>query len=218
VDYLDSGHIRLGELQSLSIALNPIEFEILDYRVGSEVGPMTQNNDFYEQFLGTYSGKEEIHVMVQNGRLAVNIPGKIILALRDPDEKGFWYTTVSPNVYVEFRQNDQGTAQELILHEIVPFPKKTEENEADGVPPYMACCLGIYELQQANAEFRVFYRNGSLFIHNPMENRDIRLQKPDDRGRWKDEFNKNEIFFEKDAGGRVVMMKIDSINRFRKEG
>jgi hypothetical protein len=105
----------------------------------------------------------------------------------------------------------------LILHEIIPFPKKSEQDAVEDIPDFMACCLGVYELQQANAEFKVFCKNGSLMIHNSLENRDIRLQDPDEQGRWKDEFNKNEIFFEKEAGGKVVMMKIDSINRFRKE-
>jgi len=99
------------------------------------------------------------------------------------------------------------------------MPRKAdlEASDLEGVPEEMMPYVGIYDFQQVNAEFRVFYTDGTLAIHNPLENRDVKLQHPDERGRWKDEFNKNEIFFEKDSNGKVKAMKIDSINRFQKK-
>lgn len=220
VDYVDSGHLRLGYFQSMSNALNLKKIEVLDYRISADtVKARAESEEKYQPYLGKYQGKHELNVIVQNGNLTVDIPGKILLALNDADEKGFWYAKISANVFFKFSKDTQGKVTELILHELIPLPRKAAADPDDlkNVPDEMAPYLGVYEFQQVNADFRVFFKDGSLAIHNPLENRDVKLQHPDARGRWRDEFNKNEIFFEKDANGKVKMMKIDSINRFRKK-
>lgn len=220
VDYLDSGHLRIGYFQSLSIALNPKKMEVLDYRVGAESAQQDATDDEkYQPYLGQYQGKIALNVIVQNGQLTVDIPGKAILALNDSDENGFWAAKASGNVFFEFKKDESGKVKELLLHELIPLPRKADLAAAEltTVSEELKPYVGIYNFPQVNAEFKVFVKEGSLAIHNPLENRDIKLQSPDARGRWKDEFNKNEIFFEKDANGKVKMMKIDSMNRFRKK-
>ncbi len=220
VDYLDSGHLRIGYFQSLSIALNPKKMEVLDYRVGAESAQQDATDDEkYQPYLGQYQGKIVLNVIVQNGQLTVDIPGKAILALNDSDENGFWAAKASGNVFFEFKKDESGKVKELLLHELIPLPRKADLAAAEltTVSEELKPYVGIYNFPQVNAEFKVFVKEGSLAIHNPLENRDIKLQSPDARGRWKDEFNKNEIFFEKDANGKVKMMKIDSMNRFRKK-
>ncbi|MEJ2636845.1 MAG: transglutaminase-like domain-containing protein [Calditrichia bacterium] len=218
-DFVDSGHLRLGHFQSLSIALNANEMEILDYRLGTDSTLAgTDIEQKYQPYLGKYRGKSPMNVIAQNGQLTVDIPGKIMLALNDPDENGRWYAKAAGNVFIKFNKDEQGNIKELILHEIIPFPRKSDAEAAElqKVPEELISYPGIYELPQANADFRVFYKNGSLTIHNPLENRDVKLQPPDAQGRWKDEFNKNEILFEKDENGAVKKMIVDSRNSFRK--
>lgn len=220
-DYVDSGHLRLGHFQSLSIALNAKEMEILDYRLmaDSTVAEIDIEKK-YQAYLGKYVGENPVNIIVQNSLLTVDIPGKTMLALNDPDENGLWYAKASKSVFIEFNRDKDGTVKEMILHQIIPFPRKADADPRDlhDVPENMAPYPGIYELSQANTDFRVLYKNGSLTIHNPLEKRDIKLRPPDARGRWKDEFDKNEIMFEKDTNGKVKKMIIDSINRFQKEG
>ena len=218
-DYVDAGHLRLGHFQSISIALNAKEMEILDYRLGADSILTETDTEKYQQYLGAYKGQNPLNVVIQNGQLTVDIPGKIILALNDPDENNRWYAKLSSSLFIEFNEDERGTVKELVLHEIIPLPRKADIDlqDSQGIPENLVSYPGIYELSQANADFRVFYKNGSLAIHNPLENRDIKLKSPDARGRWKDEFNKNEISFEKDANGKVNKMVIDSVNRFRKE-
>ena len=220
-DYIDSGHLRLGYFQSLSIALNAKEMEVLDYQlVSNSTVTETDIERKYQPYIGKYQGKNPMKVFVQNGRLTVDISGKTMLALNDPDENDLWYAKISSSVFIEFNEDENGNVKEMILHEIIPFPRKADldAESLQDIPEDMVPYIGVYELSQANADFEVFYKNGSLTIHNPLESRNIKLQPPDERGRWKDEFNKNEIMFEKDANGKVRKMIIDSINRFRKEG
>jgi transglutaminase-like putative cysteine protease len=218
-DYVDSGHLRLGHFQSLSIALNAKEMEILEYHLVSDSVEEIDIERKYQPYLGKYKGENPVNVMVQNNLLTVDIPGKTMLALNDPDENGLWHAKISKSVFIEFNRDKYGAVKEMILHQIIPFPRKADVDRSDlpNVPENMAPYPGIYELSQANADFRVFYKSGSLTIHNPLEKRDIKLRPPDARGRWKDEFNKNEIMFEKNENGKVDKMIIDSINRFQKE-
>jgi transglutaminase-like putative cysteine protease len=219
-DYVDSGHLRLGHFQSLSIALNPEEMEVLDYRLGSDsVKTSAGNNERYQPYLGKYTGRNTFIVSVQNGQLTAEIPDRTILALNDPDENNIWFAKISSNIFFEFSSDPGGDITEMILHEIVSLPRKANPDAGalEDVPEQMRPYVGIYDFPQANAELRVFCKNRSLVIHNPLEKRDIKLLPPDERGRWKDEFKKNEIFFERGADGEVSMMKIDAINRFSKE-
>ena len=220
VDYVDSGHLRLGHFQSMSIALNLKSVKVLDYRIGADsLTAGEENEEKYHPYIGTYKGKHKLNVIVQEGNLTVDIPGKIVLALNDADEKDLWYAKISAKVFFEFIKDAEGKVTEMILHELISLPRKADADADDlkNVPGEMVPYLGVYEFQQVNADFRVFFKDGSLAIHNPLENKDVKLQHPDERGRWRDEFNNNEIFFEKDANGKVKMMKIDSINRFRRE-
>ena len=66
-------------------------------------------------------------------------------------------------------------------------------------------------------EFTVSYKDETLVVHDPTENKDVKLQPPDEKGGWLDEFNKNTIYFEKDKEGNVTTLKIDAANRFSKK-
>jgi hypothetical protein len=66
------------------------------------------------------------------------------------------------------------------------------------------------------AEFTVLYKDGSLAVDDPTVKKIIKLQPPDEKGRWIDEFNKNAIFFDLDDQGNVKAMNIDSVSRFHR--
>jgi hypothetical protein len=218
IDYIDSGHLRIGLFKSSSTALNPKELVIQDYRVGVQRGADSLNlTERYQPYLGAYHGELQLKVIVQNGLLTVDIPGKVLLALNDPDENGIWYSKVAPTVFFEFSKNEEGRVTGMILHELITLPKKSSSDSLADVPKKLLPFVGVYLLPQMNADFKVYGKDGTLVIHNPLEKRDIKLQYPDARGRWKDEFNRNEIFFEQDDSGRIRAMKIDSRNRFDKE-
>jgi len=86
-----------------------------------------------------------------------------------------------------------------------------DENVPEEFRPY----LGSYFLAALQAEFAVQYKDGSLAVDDPLAKKTVKLQLPDEKGRWMDEFNKNAIFFEWDGQGNVTSMIIDSINKFQ---
>ncbi|MBM3237140.1 transglutaminase domain-containing protein [Candidatus Poribacteria bacterium] len=221
-DYVDSGHIRIGAFESLTTALNAKEMEVLDYRVGSmKVGKVEESlSEKYKAYVGNYTdtaNNNVLKVFVQDGNLTVDIPGKIVLALNDPDEAGLWYSKITNQLYFIFNKNDAGEVAEMELHQIIPLPKKSGPEKVDeSVPAEFRPYPGKYFLAALQAEFTVQYKDGSLAVDDPLAKQTIKLQLPDEKGRWVDEFNKNAIFFDLDDEGNVKSMNIDSVSRFRR--
>jgi len=222
-DYVDSGHIRIGFFQSLTIALNAKEMEVLDYKVGSmRMGEAEDGvSEKYKAYIGEYTNttnNDIFKVFVQDGNLTVDIPNKVMLALNDPNEDGLWYSKITNRLYFTFKENDSGEVEEMQIHEIVPMPKRSSPEEVDeNVPEEFRPYLGKYFLAALQAEFTVQYKDGSLAVDDPLAKKIIKLQLPDENGRWVDEFNKNTIFFESDDEGNVKAMNIDSVSKFRRK-
>jgi len=222
IDYVDSGHIRIGEYQSMVTALNPKKMEVLDFRAGSMKMGQTEApaSRIYDAYVGEYTSpatKTVLKVFVQGGGLAVDIPGKVVLALNDPDEKGLWYCKLSNQLYFTFKRKYLGFGKvvEMELHQIIPLPRKSgPEKVNNNVPEKFRPYLGKYSLAALQAEFTVLYKDGTLAIDDPLAKKIIKLQSPDEKGRWVDEFNKNSISFELDDQGNVQTMNIDSVDKF----
>ncbi|MFB0555794.1 MAG: transglutaminase family protein [Phycisphaerae bacterium] len=221
-DYADSGHIRIGVYQSLATALNPKKMEVLDFRAGSmKMGQAQEEaSQMYKAYIGEYtnpSSKTVLKVFVQGGNLAVDIPGKVVLALNDPDEEGLWYCKMSNQIYFTFKRKylGFGKVEEMQIHQIIPLPRKSGPVKVNNnVPEKFRPYLGTYSLAALRADFTVLYKDGSLAVDDPLAKKVVKFQPPDEKGGWLDEFNKNTIFFELDDQGNVESMKIDSVEKF----
>ncbi len=216
--FANSGHIRIGSYSSYSTALNPIEMEVLDYRVGS--GSETEMADAsakYDPYVGDYltpDGTRTFKVFVQHGSLTLDIPQQMALAMSDPDEEGRWICTMTNNLYLTFAMSDEGRAREMHVHEIVLMNKRSEPESSEGVPEEYVPYLGEYFFAGAQAMFTIRHDGSRLVIDNPLDNRTVGLQEPDEKGGWLDEYDKNTIYFVTDGEGKVTALKIDSKNVF----
>ncbi|UCF05612.1 MAG: transglutaminase domain-containing protein [bacterium] len=224
-DFADSGHIRVGTLQSATTALNPKEMEVLDYRLlgvetAGDDGSADEETTRYREYFGKYIAPSEtitLSVFLKDGSLTLDIPGKIMLALHEPDEEGRWYAKLSNRLFIEFERNEHDNVTALFLHELIEMPRKSDPEEIpEDVPAGLKPYLGVYSFLAAQAEFRVYCKDGELIVHNSLDGEHVRFQPPDERGRWKDEYNKNEIFFETHENGTVRAMGFDAINRFKR--
>ncbi len=224
--YVDSGHIRFGEYQSLTTSFNPHEMEILDYRLstgesaadaGAFSAALTAK---YGPYLGKYkhpAGDEDFEILIKDGGLTLDIPGQMAVPFLEPDQEGKWVCKLTPRLYLEFEHGDDGTVDAMILHEVIVMVRQSDPEEIEeGVPEDLKPYIGQYLFAQAQAEFRVLFDDGSLAIYNPLDKQTVKLQPPDEAGGWLDEYDKNTVYFEKDAGGSVMLLKVDSANRFAK--
>ena len=92
--------------------------------------------------------------------------------------------------------------------------KSSPQNPDNDVPEKFRPYLGTYSLAALQADFKVLYKNGSLAVDDPLAKKIVKLQPPNEKGMWIDEFNKNSIFFEEDDKGNITTMKIDSVDKF----
>jgi len=221
IDFVDSGHIRLGLFESFSTWANSKEFEILDYRVAgatAEAGEAAVAR--YEAYLGEYElpgMPKASEILVQDGRLVLDIPDNVALAFDDPDERGRWQCTLARHIYLTFEMNDEGTATEAHLHELYDMPKRSvPEDIDDDVPDEFRPYPGKYFFAAGNAEFTISYKRGGLRMHHPLENRTSSLSLPNEEGGWVSDNGRHTIYFERGENGRVNSLTIDGTSKFKR--
>ncbi len=217
IDFADSGHIRLGILSSAHTAWNPKTMEILDFEAGSQkFGQVSQPGDLdkYQPYLGRYQGPRGVFTMlVQNGSLAVDIPGRMIFELRDPDEESLWYFKLTRDVSISFQENSSGRVTGFALVNKARIPKKTAAEDIDGdVPEEFRPYLGQYPIPMEKTEISVMFRKGHLAIRIPGQGT-FDFEGPDDEGMWINKSGGDRVSFVKDDYGKVRSMIIHEVVR-----
>jgi hypothetical protein len=215
IDFADSGHIRLGILSSAHIAWNPKKLEILDFHAGSQrFGQVAELGDSEKNqaFLGKYQGPRAVFtVLVQNGSLGIDIPGRMIFELQDPDDQGLWFFKLTRDVNVSFQRNDSGRVNGLTLVNRARIPKKAaaEDNKED-VPEKWRTYLGQYPIPMEKTELSVLSRKGSLAIRIPGQGT-FNLEGPDSEGMWTKSQGGDRFSFVFDDDGQVRALVIHEI-------
>ncbi len=212
--FVDSGHIRVGILRSMVLAVNTKSMEVLEHRVGSgaDAGADAAAIEKYEAYVGDYlaEGNLTIPVLVQNGALCVDIRGQI-LPLKDPDEEGKWVYRMTSRLYFLFTRDEEGAVTEMIIHQIDQLQRKSDPEEIpEGVPAEIVPFLGGYYLPQAKAELTIFWDDGGLALDIPFEGVVVHFDPPDEEGWRFGEGGKISIRFEADDDGKVISLMLDS--------
>ncbi|MBT3747560.1 MAG: transglutaminase domain-containing protein [Bacteroidetes bacterium] len=210
-NFIDSGHLRLGEQTSF----NPIEMRIIEYEIREEES--TEEVDIPNKFmpyLGAYTGPvsgNTFDVSYKNGSLSVQIPNQIAMPLNPPDDKGMWHSSVSNSLYFSFEMDDSGMAKNMHLHQLIPCPKRSSPESTDEtVPLKFRPYLGKYYFAAIANELTVLYQDSILVVKDPTVSQLIRLQPPDKNGKWMDEFNQNGLVFVFDEVGEVTRFNVVS--------
>lgn len=219
IDYCDSGHIQLGILNSSHIAYNPQEFEIQDFTAGSQSYADVADTivpSQYKNYVGKYQGPKKVFtVLVQNQKLAVDIPDRMVFELRDPDEQGRWYFVISPDLYITFGENGSQQVTAMTLYNNPQIPKKKQEDQdLSGIPEELQPYCGVYPIP-GQGEIAVFYRNKSMAIKLPPDHV-FDLEGPDEEGMWKLKNESDRFSFVKDEEGIVRAITIHEIVRLSK--
>ncbi len=217
-DFVDSGHLRVGELEGTTIALNATEFEILEYEIGS--GEDRPDAARLLPYLGIYSSKDvgdrEFTVLDQGGKLGLDIPGQMVLLFNDPDDAGDWVCQLAPKLRIRFESDGSGAITALSLMEKNRMPRKAAPAEnAEDAPEEFIAFLGSYVLQGANVVFAVIYSNGTLCLREP-RGAEYPLTFDENAGYWRDASGTRRIVFETDGTGAVVAFTGTHITRLER--
>jgi len=88
-------------------------------REGVEIAPEIPLDEL-QKYLGSYRSEElqvTVEVLIQNNRLAVDVPGQMIYELYPPDENDRWVFRVTPDISVSFNETPDGQVDSLTMYQ-----------------------------------------------------------------------------------------------------
>ncbi len=196
-DYVDAGHIKLGE----GATFHPESMEILDYRIGDgesmdEAAGIPAD---CEPLIGPYTDPKDRNVLevIYDGGVALDIRENLVLALHEPDEKGRRYAKLTDAVYFIFPENESGEVDKMIIVEKL-FAMKDLDAEIsidEETPSDLKKMVGPYVITQIQKEFTVVWHEGQLSMMVPDVEDPRPLEKTDIENRWRDPVDKKEYVF-----------------------
>ena len=170
-------------------------------------------------FVGIYSAdfgpfqNAEFKVTVRQDKLAVDIPGQMMVDLKEPDEAGLRYFVLTDRVAVSFEQLESGEVTALKFHQASVLPRKKDSTPeiSDDVPLEMRPYLGIYTVPMQNREYNVIFQNNRLALDIPGQIV-VELAPPDDQGRWTFSMDSTtSVSFDRNQNNDVTAMRIHQI-------
>lgn len=168
----------------------------------------------FRPFLGTYVGTfgpfrdDEFRVLVQDGLLALNVPGLFTSPLEEPDSTGRWTLSYSNNVSISFERNQTDSVVAMTWHDggsafrlaRGAVPAEVALTEADVAP-----LLGWYRDLEAGTEVEIVFEDGRLAARVPGVPFLQTFHPPDADGFWALQANAMvRVHFERDEAGRVT--------------
>jgi CubicO group peptidase (beta-lactamase class C family) len=148
--------------------------------------------DVYEPYIGEYVANfgqfedVEFTVLVQNNRLAIDVPGQQIFELKEPDEEGKWYFVISDTIAVSFDRDDEGNVIVMKLHQAgytFELPRKGVEIAAEIPLEELQKYLGSYHSEELGVTVEVLIQNNRLAVDWPGE-MVYELYPPNEEGIW----------------------------------
>jgi CubicO group peptidase (beta-lactamase class C family) len=146
----------------------------------------------YEPYIGEYIANfgsfqdVEFTVLVQNDRLAVDVPGQQIYELKDPDEEDKWYFAITDTIAVSFDHDDEGNVLGMKLYQAgytFELPRKGVEIVAEIPLEELQKYLGSYYSEELGITVEMLIQNNRLAVDWPGE-MVYELYPPDEEGIW----------------------------------
>jgi CubicO group peptidase (beta-lactamase class C family) len=146
----------------------------------------------YEPYLGNYVAnfgafKDEVFtVLVQNGRLAIDVPGQQVYELKEPDAEGKWYFVISDDIAVSFERDEEDAVIAMYMYQsgfTFDLPREGVEIEPEIPLDQLQKYLGTYRSDELQLTVEVLIQSNRLAIDVPAE-MVYELHPPDENDRW----------------------------------
>jgi len=201
--------------------LNPFPFKEFEYVVYKNlinpdwVDEVETVSQIYRPYIGIYIADfqgvkdSKFEILMQNGALALRIPGQPLYELNDPDEEGSWVFKLTNLISVTFQENDSKKIESLTLNQITQFQKNTGDHGSDNsTPSGFEKYLGSYTHPSMNMTIGVVIRNEHLAIQLGEKDPAL-LYNPDNSGKWFFKNGKSKyVSFSFNEDGRVISLNI----------
>jgi CubicO group peptidase (beta-lactamase class C family) len=170
----------------------------------------------FEPYLGTYVANfgpfnnVEFTVLVQNGRLAVDIPGQLVFELKDPDEAGLRHFVMTDDVAVTFDVAETGDVTAMHLHQggmTFDLPKGKAETiaEREFTAEELERYAGHYLQPESDQQVEISVDAGKLMLIVPDVQMPLELFVPEGSDLWRLRLNVSvKIRFNADEKGEIT--------------
>lgn len=179
------------------------------------VSKTPENAEDFSRLTGKYIANfgpfknAEMPVLVQNSRLAVDVPGQMVFEMHPPDSEGKRYFTITDAIAIRFNEDDAGGVYSMTLfqdgaafecfREGIEAPREIDLAEAQDY-------LGVYHFEEQSLDVPVVMQNNRLAIDMPGQ-MVFELYPADDEGwmvfRITDTIR---VRFDRDEAGEVVSL------------
>ncbi|MCU0461012.1 MAG: tetratricopeptide repeat protein [Bacteroidales bacterium] len=166
-DYIDAGHIKLGE----KATFRPVTMEVLDFRSLSDESE-TNISDDIRALTGSYMNVElyrMFKIIERNGGIAIDIPGRAVLDLNLPDNEGKWFPKMTREISLKPENIEKGKADKIILHQYFRLRKMSSPDSViNKIPEEFRKYAGNYQFAPARLSLDVMFDNGALTTQEPL--------------------------------------------------
>lgn len=155
---------------------NPFPFKEFEYTVYKNlINPdwieksETISQDYYP-YIGTYSTDfqgikdAKFEVLMQNGSLALEIPGQPAYELIDPNNEGFWVFRLTDLISVRFNENNSNEIESLTLCQSTQFQKTIDNQGENDTPSALQKYSGNYIMPSMKIVVNVIIKDERLAI------------------------------------------------------
>ncbi|OFY68088.1 MAG: hypothetical protein A2V64_08665 [Bacteroidetes bacterium RBG_13_43_22] len=199
-DYIDAGHIRLGE----NATFRPVSMEVIDFRSGPKNAEVVIPDDL-RPLLGSYMNIEQYRmfkIIYKNGGLSIDIPGRMVLDLNLPDEQGEWYPKMTREISLLPGVIAGSKVDKIIMHQYTRLRKVSQPDSGlNEIPGDLRKFAGNYQFGPAKLSLDAMFEAGTLTTQDPL-------------GRSKDRityFKKGDIWIDK-SGSYEIRFTANSEN------
>ena len=184
----------LGFVLLTNVFSTPLQQESINMVWDTLLGePVAESETIdYRPYFGRYVANfgpfrdVEFTILVQNNRLAVDVPGQTVYELKDPDEEGMWYFAVSDTIAVSFERNAAGDVTALKQHQsglTFELPRVGVEVQVEIPLDELQVYLGTYHSEDLDTDVKVVIQNNRLAVNVPGQ-MVFELYPPDDDAKW----------------------------------
>ena len=126
---------KAGEVIVMRIHQGPKEYECV--RAGVELPPEIDLSEL-DRHLGSYRSNTSgttVNVILQNNRLAIDVPGRTVFELQPPNEEGSWVFRINSTSSVTFNQAQEGRIVSITFRQAnVPDVEMTRVETGEAQP------------------------------------------------------------------------------------
>jgi len=164
---------------------------VWDTLLGEEPTDADATED-YEPYVGKYIAnfgqfKNTVFtVLVQNDRLAIDVPDQQVFELKEPDEEGKWYFVISNEVAVSFERDENDNVIAMKMYQAgmtFDLPREGVEIAPEIPLDELQKYLGSYRSEELQITVEVLIQNNRLAI-DVAGQMVYELYPPDEEGVW----------------------------------